>query len=143
MANLPPSSGTKGLNSGGITGIIFTVIHSGLFSVCACPSLIDSTTCNLLRASVFRCWEVSLAALSLKENASSSRFKLAKRIWRASAPILATNFFGSSSLKYWFSIGWLSRIFKYSSSVKKSKYLTCSPSEFKAFSPGLTTTKRS
>ena len=30
-ANLPPSSGTKGLNSGGITGITVKIIHSGLF----------------------------------------------------------------------------------------------------------------
>ena len=29
VANLPPSSGTKGLNSGGITGITFKIIHSG------------------------------------------------------------------------------------------------------------------
>ena len=34
VANLPPSSGTRGLNSGGITGITFTIIHSGLFSEC-------------------------------------------------------------------------------------------------------------
>ena len=30
VANLPPSNGTKGLNSGGITGIDFKIIHSGL-----------------------------------------------------------------------------------------------------------------
>ena len=31
MANLPPSRGTNGLNSGGITGIEVKIIHSGLF----------------------------------------------------------------------------------------------------------------
>ena len=30
VANLPPSSGTSGLNSGGITGITLRIIHSGL-----------------------------------------------------------------------------------------------------------------
>ena len=29
-ANLPPSRGTSGLNSGGITGITVKIIHSGL-----------------------------------------------------------------------------------------------------------------
>ena len=31
VANLPPSNGTKGLNSGGITGTVVNIIHSGLF----------------------------------------------------------------------------------------------------------------
>ena len=31
VANLPPSSGTKGLRSGGKTGRTFMTIHSGLF----------------------------------------------------------------------------------------------------------------
>ena len=30
-ANLPPSRGTKGLSSGGMTGITVKIIHSGLF----------------------------------------------------------------------------------------------------------------
>ena len=30
VANLPPSSGTKGLKSGGKTGKTFIIIHSGL-----------------------------------------------------------------------------------------------------------------
>ena len=34
VANLPPSKGTNGLNSGGITGRTFNIIHSGLFSGC-------------------------------------------------------------------------------------------------------------
>ena len=31
MANLPPSKGTRGLSSGGITGTEVKIIHSGLF----------------------------------------------------------------------------------------------------------------
>ena len=65
VANLPPSSGTRGLNSGGITGITFTTIHSGRFSFLSFPSLNDSTTWSLLSASVFLCLEVSLFALCL------------------------------------------------------------------------------
>ena len=30
VANLPPSRGTKGLSSGGMTGIVVNIIHSGL-----------------------------------------------------------------------------------------------------------------
>ena len=30
VANLPPSRGTKGLSSGGITGMVVKIIHSGL-----------------------------------------------------------------------------------------------------------------
>ncbi|CAI8354840.1 MAG: Uncharacterised protein [Flavobacteriaceae bacterium] len=44
VANLPPSNGTKGLNSGGITGMAFIIIHSGKFSLCKLASLKDSTT---------------------------------------------------------------------------------------------------
>ena len=43
VANLPPSNGTKGLNSGGITGIVVKIIHSGLFPV----SINDSISFNL------------------------------------------------------------------------------------------------
>ena len=32
VANFPPSNGTNGLSSGGITGTILIIIHSGLFS---------------------------------------------------------------------------------------------------------------
>ncbi len=44
VANLPPSSGTNGLNSGGITGIVVNIIHSGLFPV----SMNESINFNLL-----------------------------------------------------------------------------------------------
>ena len=67
VAKRPPSNGTKGLNSGGITGITFITIHSGKFSLFRFPSLKASTTCSLLSASVFLCFEVSLLALCLSE----------------------------------------------------------------------------
>ena len=44
VANLPPSSGTSGLNSGGMTGIALSIIHSGLFSLLILASRSDSTT---------------------------------------------------------------------------------------------------
>ena len=65
VANLPPSKGTKGLNSGGITGITFIIIHSGKFSPLSLASRNASTTCSLFKASVFLCFEVSLLALCL------------------------------------------------------------------------------
>src|SRR5210317_1494955 len=46
VANLPPSNGTNGLNSGGITGTTVKIIHSGF-----CPvSINDSTNFSLLIA---------------------------------------------------------------------------------------------
>ena len=141
VANLPPSRGTNGLNSGGITGITLTIIHSGLFSEWVCASRIDSTTCNRFNDSAFLCCEVSFAAAFLKLYDNSSKFRLARRSCNASAPIFAINLFGSESAKYWFSAGIASKISKYSSSVKKSKYLTSSPSAFKIGSfPTLITT---
>ena len=44
VANLPPSSGTKGLSSGGMTGTVVKIIHSGLFS----DEINDSISFNLL-----------------------------------------------------------------------------------------------
>ena len=44
VANLPPSKGTRGLSSGGMTGIVVNIIHSGLFPV----SINDSINFNLL-----------------------------------------------------------------------------------------------
>ena len=44
VANLPPSKGTSGLNSGGITGIVVKIIHSGLFP----DDINDSINFNLL-----------------------------------------------------------------------------------------------
>ena len=44
MANLPPSRGTSGLNSGGITGTDVSIIHSGLLP----EEINDSISFNLL-----------------------------------------------------------------------------------------------
>ena len=38
MANLPPSNGTKGRNSGGMTGRTFKIIHSGFIPDLLNPS---------------------------------------------------------------------------------------------------------
>ena len=55
VAKRPPSSGTKGRNSGGITGTTFTTIHSGEFSMRLLASRNDSTTCKRLSFSLLRC----------------------------------------------------------------------------------------
>ena len=55
VAKRPPSNGTNGLNSGGITGTMRTTIHSGRFSIRVLASRKASTTFNLLRASALRC----------------------------------------------------------------------------------------
>ena len=44
VANLPPSKGTRGLSSGGITGTTSRIIHSGLEP----DSIKDSTSLSLL-----------------------------------------------------------------------------------------------
>src|SRR5690606_33141142 len=62
VAKRPPSSGTNGRNSGGITGIAFKIIQEGLFSLFSLASRNDSTTCKRLSASILRCLEVSVLA---------------------------------------------------------------------------------
>ena len=62
VAKRPPSSGTNGRNSGGITGITFKIIHSGRFSLFKLDSRNDSTTFKRFNASVLRCLDVSLLA---------------------------------------------------------------------------------
>src|SRR5690606_9186825 len=44
VANRPPSNGTRGLSSGGITVLTFMIIHSGRFSLLSWDSRRDSTT---------------------------------------------------------------------------------------------------
>src|SRR5690606_42074142 len=73
VAKRPPSSGTSGRNSGGITGITFKIIHSGRFSLLLFASLNDSTTFRRLRDSVLRCFDVSL--LPAGRNSYESRTK--------------------------------------------------------------------
>ena len=85
VANLPPSSGTRGLNSGGITGTVVNIIHSGLL-----PEVInDSTSFSLLivLSSVTLDLIVSKAALSFFCSFSKSKF--IKISLTASAPMPA------------------------------------------------------
>ena len=65
VAKRPPSRGTKGRNSGGMTGMAFMIIQAGLFSLFLVESLKASTTFKRFKASVLRCLEVSVFALCL------------------------------------------------------------------------------
>ena len=87
VANLPPSSGTRGLKSGGNTGRALSIIHWGLF-----PDLTKYSTSFSLLVSLF------ILASDFVEFSSSrslivswfrSRASSISKI--ASAPILATN----------------------------------------------------
>ena len=122
VAKRPPSRGTNGRNSGGITGITFIIIHSGLFSRFFCDSRKASTTCRRFSASVLRCLELSLLALWRKSYERASRSRRSRSSKRHSAPILATNLLGSVSSRYWLSAGRDSSIARYSSSERKSRY---------------------
>ena len=104
VANLPPSSGTSGRNSGGITGITSSTIHSGrLFDF-----LNASTTLNLLAS--FKRFCILLVSLNslLSSIKSKSRSTFFSKSFTASAPILATKPFAPKS----------STDFLYCSSVK-------------------------
>ena len=64
-ANLPPSSGTRGLNSGGITGKIDTIIHSGLLRCFFVESVTkDCTTFNRFKASALFCFDFEVFTTS-------------------------------------------------------------------------------
>ena len=85
VADLPPSSGTKGLNSGGITGTDVKIIHSGLF-----PEFInDSISFNLLMVLSSVTLDFISFNDSLKFCCSFLRSKLTKISLTASAPIPA------------------------------------------------------
>ena len=130
VANLPPSKGTSGLNSGGITGTDVKIIHSGLF-----PEFInDSISFNLLTVRS----SVTLDFMSFKDSlnfcCSFLRSKLTKISLTASAPIPAVN--ESSPNSSWALINASSEIswpfFKVvrpgSTTIKLSKYNTFSTS---------------
>ena len=85
VANLPPSNGTNGLNSGGITGTEVNIIHSGLF-----PELMnDSINFNLfiVRSSVT--FDLMSFKDSLNFCCSFFKSKFTKISRTASAPIPA------------------------------------------------------
>ena len=119
-AKRPPSNGTNGRSSGGITGIYCITIHSGRFVILEFASRKASTTLRRFNASALRCCDVSVAAALRRSNDNWSSSIRASRSCTASAPILAINLFGSSSGRYWFSFGNASRISRYSSSVSRS-----------------------
>ena len=133
MAKRPPSSGTSGRSSGGMTGIIFMIIHSGLFTFLEERNA--STTCRRFKASVLRIWLESLLARSRSSKESLSRpvrplassmVSSWSRSRMASAPILAMNLLGSeSSRRSLVSLNLLSTIFRYSSSERRSS--RCEP----------------
>ena len=87
VANLPPSSGTKGLSSGGITGMHDKIIHSGLF-----PELInDSINFNLLIALSSATFDLTSFNIIFNLSLSPSRSKFTKIFLITSAPMPASN----------------------------------------------------
>ena len=85
VANLPPSNGTKGLSSGGITGTDVKIIHSGLL-----PEFInDSINFNLLIVLSSVTLDFMSFSVSLNFVCSFLRSKLTKISLTASAPMPA------------------------------------------------------
>ena len=93
VANLPPSSGTSGLKSGGRTGSTFITIHSGLFP----ESLNASKSFNLFDSFFSLVSELVWGISSLIILISSSISSSSNKIWTASAPIPAENSSPNSS----------------------------------------------
>ncbi|OPZ78990.1 MAG: hypothetical protein BWY78_00291 [Alphaproteobacteria bacterium ADurb.Bin438] len=83
VANLPPSKGTKGLNSGGITGTTSNTIHSGF----APDSMKDSYILSLFTILAFFASELVSFNSSLNFKASLSTLTPCKISFNASAPI--------------------------------------------------------
>ena len=91
VANLPPSSCTIGLKSGGITGISVRIIHSGLV-----PAVRNASITSILLTSLAAFCEVVVASSALSFSSSASRSTLLKSSRIASAPIPTLN-----SSPYW------------------------------------------
>ena len=87
VANLPPSKGTNGLSSGGITGSVVKTIHSGLFP----DEAKDSNNLSLLIVFSNTTFELIdfISSRSLSLSASTSIFF--KHSLIAAAPIPAEN----------------------------------------------------
>ena len=104
VANLPPSNGTRGLSSGGITGMHVKIIHSGLF-----PELInDSISFNLLMDFSSATFDLISFNCDFNFSLSALRSNFNNISLMASAPILASNE----------SVPYSSCAFIYSSSVR-------------------------
>ena len=86
MANLPPSRGTKGLSSGGITGIVVKIIHSGLLP----DSRNDSINFNLLTVLSSVTFDLTSINISLNLSFSAFRSIFTNNSLIASAPIAAS-----------------------------------------------------
>ena len=86
VAKRPPSSGTSGRSSGGITGTTFKIIHSGRL-----PERIKASTTFKRLASFFGFSSVVASAMPTRNSSrSSSRFNSSSMTRTASAPIPAT-----------------------------------------------------
>ena len=83
VANLPPSKGTRGLSSGGITGTTSRIIHSGLEP----DSIKDSTSLSLLTNFFLLISEPVLISSSRILTISSFKSISVKIFFIASAPI--------------------------------------------------------
>ena len=96
VANLPPSRGTKGLSSGGITGTTVSIIHSGLLPV----SIKESINFNLLIDLSSATLDFVCLIVSINKFFSSSKFIDFNISRIASAPIPAVN--DSSPYSSWY-----------------------------------------
>ena len=98
VANLPPSSGTRGLKSGGSIGILVSIIHSGLFFDC----LKASTILCLFAILALFIGEVTLtnSAFSCSESSTRSIFLSISLIVSAPIPTLKLGPNSSRSLLY-------------------------------------------
>ena len=83
VANLPPSKGTRGLSSGGITGTTSRIIHSGLEP----DSIKDSTSLSLLTNFFLLISEPVLISSSRILTISSFKSISVRIFFIASAPI--------------------------------------------------------
>ena len=89
-AKRPPSKGTNGRSSGGITGSIDTIIHSGLFNRFLVGSgTKDCTTFKRFSASPRFCLDLDVLTTSINSDLSSIMFILESISFIASPPIVA------------------------------------------------------
>src|SRR5438046_754794 len=93
VAKRPPSSGTSGRRSGGMTGMTSRIIQRGSFRPSpAWPELRNaSTILRRLSCCFLRCWLVSPATASRSSSASLSTFSRSSSARTAGAPISALN----------------------------------------------------
>ena len=93
VANLPPSKGTSGRNSGGITGSVVKIIHSALFP----DEMNDSISFNLFIVLSSFTFEVIVFNSSRRRSLSASMSRFARQSLIAEAPIPAVNWSSPNS----------------------------------------------